>query len=65
MEGKQGDQGVLADRAEPGGDKEGADFVLVQGGGVRLVVQPGTANVGGRGMVEEFFLDGVLVDSLN
>src|SRR6185437_10910826 len=31
----------------------------VQGGGVRLVVQPGAADVRGRGVVEELFLNGV------
>jgi hypothetical protein len=54
---------VLDGRAEPGGDQEGAELVAVQGGGVRLIVQPRTANVRGRGMVKEFLLDGVLVDS--
>jgi len=34
--------------AEPGGDQEGTELVAVQGGGVRLVVQPGTADVRGR-----------------
>jgi hypothetical protein len=59
---EQGDQGVLGGRAEPGGDQERADLVAVQCGGVRLVVQPGTADVRGRGVVEEFFLDGVLIE---
>ena len=40
----------------------GAELVAVQGGGVRLVVQPGTADVRGRGMVEELFLNGVPVE---
>jgi hypothetical protein len=39
VEGEQGDQRVLDGRAEPGGDEEGAEFVAVQGGGTRLVVQ--------------------------
>jgi hypothetical protein len=29
---------------------------------MRLIVQPGTAHVRGRGMVKQFFLDGVLVE---
>ena len=41
VEGEQGDQSVLGRLAEPGGDQEGAGFVAVQGGGVRLVVQRG------------------------
>jgi hypothetical protein len=48
--------------AEPGGDQQGAELVAVQGGGVGLVVQPRPADVRGRGVVEEFFLDGVLVE---
>ena len=55
-------QRVLGGRAEPGGDQERAELVAVQGGGVRLVVQPGPADVRGRGVVEELFLDGVLVE---
>jgi hypothetical protein len=34
-----------AGRAESGGDQEGAELVAVQCGGVRLVVQPGPADV--------------------
>jgi len=62
VEGEQGDQGVLGGRAEPGGDQQGAELVAVQGGGVRLVVQPRAADVRGRGMIEKFLLDGVLVE---
>jgi len=58
---EQGDQRVLGGRPEPGGDQERAELVAVQGGGVRLVVQPRSADVRGRGMLEEFFLDGVPV----
>ena len=53
---------MLGRRAEPGGDQERAELVAVQGGGVRLIVQPGTPDVRGRGVVEELFLDGVLVE---
>jgi hypothetical protein len=62
VEGEQRDQRVLGRRAEAGGDQERAELVAVQGGGVRLVVQPGTADVRGRGMVEEFLPDGVPVE---
>ncbi len=41
VESKQGDQRVLAGRPEPGGDQQCAEFVAVQAGGVRLIVQPG------------------------
>jgi hypothetical protein len=47
---------VLGGRAESGGDQEGAGLVAIQGGGVRLVVQSGAADVRGRGVVEELFL---------
>jgi hypothetical protein len=36
---------VLGRRAEPGGDPQRAEFVAVQPGGVRLVVQPGPADM--------------------
>ena len=62
VEREQGDQRVLGGRAEPGGDQERAELVAVQGGGVRLVVQPRPADVRGGRVVEEFFLDGVLVE---
>ena len=56
---------MLGGRAEPGGDQERAELVAVQGGGVGLVIQPGTADVRGGRVVEEFFLDGVLVEPGN
>jgi len=62
VEGEQGDQRVLACRAEPGGDQERAELVAVQGGGVRLIVQPRPADVRGGRVVEELFLHGVLVE---
>jgi hypothetical protein len=54
---------VLGGGAEPGGDEERADFVAVQAGGMGLVVEPGTADVRGRGVSEEVFLDRVLVQA--
>jgi len=50
---------VLARRPEPGGNKQRLGFVAVQPDGVRVIVQPGTADMGGRGVIEEVFLDGV------
>ena len=53
---------MLGGGAEPGGDQELADLVAVQAGGMGLVVQPRHADVHGRGMVEQFLLDRVLVE---
>jgi hypothetical protein len=39
---------------EPGGDQEGTDLVAVQGGGVRLVVQPRPPDVRSGRVVKEF-----------
>jgi hypothetical protein len=44
------------------GDQESAEFVAVQSDGVRFAVQAGAADVRGRGMVQEFFLDRVPVE---
>jgi hypothetical protein len=59
---EQGHQGLLGRRAEPGGDQQPAEFVAVQPGGVRVVIQPGPADMGGRGVIQQLFLDGVLVE---
>ena len=53
---------MVGGRAEPGGDQEGAELVAVQGGGVRLIVQPRPSHVRGGRVVEELFLDGVPVE---
>ena len=53
---------MLKRRAEPGGDEQGAQFVAVQGGRMGLIIQAGPPHVGGRRMVQEFLLDGVLVE---
>ena len=37
---QQGDQRMLGQRAEPGGDQQRAEFVAVQRDGMRLVVDP-------------------------
>jgi hypothetical protein len=44
---------VLARAAEPGGHENGADFVAIQTDRVGLVVQPGSAHVRGRGVIEQ------------
>jgi hypothetical protein len=55
-------QCALRRRSKPGGDRQRAELVTVQPGGVRLVVQARSADVRGRGMAEEFFLNGVPVE---
>ena len=62
VECEQGDQRVLCGRPEPGGDQEGAELVAVQGGGVRLVIQPRPTDVRRRRVLEELFLHGVRVE---
>src|SRR6516225_3662526 len=47
VECQQRDQCVLAWRAQPGGNQQRAQLVAVQAGGVRVVVQPGTADMRG------------------
>jgi hypothetical protein len=54
---QQRDQRVLGGRPEPGGDQQRAELVAVQGGGVRLVIQPGTTDVRCGRVLEELFLD--------
>jgi hypothetical protein len=49
VQGKQGDKSVLGRRAEPGGDQEASELVAVQAGGVRLVIDPGPADMGKPG----------------
>ena len=62
VEGQQRDQRVLGRRAKPGGDQQRAELVTVQPGRVRLIIEPGSADMRGRGVIEQFFLDGVLVE---
>jgi hypothetical protein len=52
---------VPGGRAEPGGDQQGAEFVAVQPGRMRLIIQPRPPDVRGWGAAEEFFFDGVAV----
>jgi hypothetical protein len=53
---------MLTRRAEPGGHQQRAELVAIQGGGMGLIVQPRTADMGGRGVIQELFFDGVLVE---
>ena len=62
VEGQQRDQRMLGRRPEPGGDQQRAELVAVQAGGMRLIVQPGTADVRGRRVIEQVFLDRVPVE---
>jgi hypothetical protein len=59
---EQGDQSMLGRRTETGGDEQGAELVAIQGDGVRLVIDARAADVSGRGMLKEFFFDGVPVE---
>ena len=53
---------MLERRAEPGGDQQGAELVTVQRDGVRVVVDARPADMGSRGVLEEFFFDRVFVE---
>ena len=53
---------MLSRRAEPGSNQQRAELVTIQGGGMGLIVQPRTADMGGRGVIQELFFDGVLVE---
>ena len=63
VQGEQRERGVLGGGATPGGGEERADFVAVQAGGMGFAVELGTADVSGRGLSEEVFLDRVLVQA--
>ena len=53
---------MLTRRAEPGSDQQRAELIAIQGGGMGLIVQPRPPDVGGRGVIQEFFFDGILVE---
>ena len=53
---------MLERRPEPGGHQKGAHLVAVKRGGMRLIIQPRTPDMRGRGMVQELFFDGVLIE---
>jgi hypothetical protein len=56
------DQRVHGRRSEPGRYQQCAELVAVQGDGVRLVVDPRPADMGGQGTIEQLFSDRVLVE---
>jgi len=53
---------MLSGWPEPGGDQQRAKLVTVQPGGMRLIIQVGTADMSSGRMAEEFFFDGVFVE---
>ncbi len=55
VQSEQGDQRMLGRRAEPRSHQDRTEFIAVQPGRVRLVVQAWTADMRGRGMLEQFF----------
>ena len=57
VELEQRDQRVPGGRAETSGDQQRADLVAIQGGGVRLIIQPRPSDARGRGVLEKLFLD--------
>ena len=63
VERKQADECVILCSAETGGDEHGTDFVAVQPGGVRFVVESRTAHVHGRRLGDEVFFFGVAVEA--
>jgi hypothetical protein len=53
---------MLGRRPQTGGDQQRAELGAVQRDGMRLVIQPRTADMGGWGMLQEFFFDRVPVE---
>jgi hypothetical protein len=47
---------MLKRRAKASGDEQGAEFIAVQSDGVRFVIDPGSADVGGGRVLKEIFL---------
>ena len=54
---------MLGGRAEPGGDEERSDLVAVQADGVGLVVDPGSADMYRRRVVDQALFFGVAVEA--
>jgi hypothetical protein len=59
---EQADQGVIGGAGQSGGDEHGADFVAVQTGGVRLVVESRATDMDRRRGRDEAFFFGLPVD---
>jgi hypothetical protein len=53
---------MLGWRPEPGRHQQRAELVAVQGSGMRLIVHPWPPDMRGRGMVQDLFLDRVLIE---
>ena len=59
---EQGDQRILGRRPEPSGNQQSAELVTVQRDRMRLIIHPRPPNMSGRGVIQEFLLDRVLVE---
>jgi hypothetical protein len=53
---------MLTRRAEAGSNQQRAELVAIQCGGMGLIVPPRPADMRGRGVIQEFFFDGVPVE---
>ena len=53
---------MLGRISEPGSNQDRTELVAVQPGGMRLIIQPRAADMRGRGMIQQVFLDGVPVE---
>ena len=53
---------MLGGLTEPGGNQQRAQLVAVQTGGMRLIIEPGTADMSGWGMIQQVFLHRVPVE---
>ena len=63
VERQQGDQRVLAGRAEPSGDEHRSDLVAIRADGMGFVVKPWAADMDCRRMGNQAFLLGVAVEA--
>ena len=53
---------MLSRCTESGRDQQSAEFVAVQGDGMRFIVDPRTPDMRGRGVLQELFLHRVAVE---
>jgi hypothetical protein len=63
VERKQREEGVLGGRSESGSHKESSDFVAVEPGGVRLVVEARPADMDRWRVIEKLLFDGIAVEA--
>jgi hypothetical protein len=63
VQGEQRDEGVLDGWSEPGGHKKRTEFISVEPGDVRLVVEPGPTDMNRWRVIEKLLLDGVAVET--